>query len=61
LWNQQGDSGGPLMWSDVVGRFYAIGVVSWGHGCALEGYPGIYTNVRDFLNWIEHNVKEKSK
>ena len=57
---QQGDSGGPLMWPDPLGRFYAIGIVSWGHGCALEGYPGIYTNVRDFLKWIQHNVKENS-
>lgn len=57
----QGDSGGPLILAQGradadVNLFYQIGVVSYGFRCAVEGYPGIYTKVTTFLEWIERNL-----
>lgn len=47
----QGDSGGPLVYLKN-GTFYLIGIVSYGYRCAQPGFPGIYTRVSEFLDWI---------
>ena len=49
----QGDSGGPMMAQSASGEYRQIGVVSWGKGCALAGYPGVYTRVSAFNAWIK--------
>ncbi|XP_058815823.1 CLIP domain-containing serine protease HP8-like isoform X2 [Topomyia yanbarensis] len=58
--NCAGDSGGPLQYiSNQTSRFYQIGVVSYGvKSCGVQSQPGVYTNVRYFLNWILENVDE---
>ncbi|KAA0183899.1 hypothetical protein HAZT_HAZT004103 [Hyalella azteca] len=48
----QGDSGGPLM-VNKDGAIEAIGIVSWGVGCADERYPGIYTKIYSYRTWIK--------
>ncbi|XP_044019239.1 trypsin-1-like [Aphidius gifuensis] len=47
----QGDSGGPLT---VDGRL--AGIVSWGNGCARPRYPGVYTEVAYFRDWIQEKT-----
>lgn len=45
----QGDSGGPLVIDKKL-----FGVVSWGYGCAREGYPGVYAYVPHLRDFIKH-------
>ena len=51
----QGDSGGPLVLSEM-GRWVQVGVVSFGEGCADTRFPGVYTKVDQFLDWIRRNT-----
>jgi secreted trypsin-like serine protease len=44
----QGDSGGPMVRRGASGRWLQVGIVSWGLGCARDGYPGVYTQVSTF-------------
>jgi len=51
------DSGGPLT-CKTEGKSYLHGIVSWGpsEGCGLPNRPGVYTNVKNYLNWIEETM-----
>lgn len=58
----QGDSGGPLMqpiYDEEHGsRYYQIGIVSYGIGCARTDTPGVYTRVQNFIDWIQEKINQ---
>ncbi|KAI1926424.1 CLIP domain-containing serine protease [Ophidiomyces ophidiicola] len=49
-----GDSGSSL-YDEITKEL--IGIVSWGYECALAGFPGVYTRVGYFVDWIKKNNK----
>jgi hypothetical protein len=47
----QGDSGGPLFFNDGS-SWQQAGIVSWGYQCGVPNFPGIYTRVSQYFDWI---------
>lgn len=57
-----GDSGGGLMLetklSSGKSRWIAVGLVSFGTpACGVENWPGVYTRIASFMDWIKQNMR----
>lgn len=52
----KGDSGGPLVCQDVNNVTYVWGIVSWGENCGKPEFPGVYTRVANYFDWISNHV-----
>jgi secreted trypsin-like serine protease len=52
----QGDSGGPLFVPDGGSGWVQVGIVSFGIGCGRRDFPGVYTRVARYQNWIGRYV-----
>lgn len=51
----KGDSGGPQVIKQ--GSFWIqAGIVSFGIGCALPDFPGVYARVSWYENWIKDQI-----
>ncbi|CAG9859149.1 unnamed protein product [Phyllotreta striolata] len=52
--NCDGDAGGPLSQDGVV-----IGIVTWYFDpCNIKGAPNVYTNVANFVDWINGTISK---
>lgn len=40
----------------VGDNFYLAGVISFGIGCADDLFPGVYTKVAEFTQWIRETT-----
>lgn len=50
----QGDSGGPIFVKKATGGVRQIGITSFGNGCGVRNFPGVYTeanseDIRPFI------------
>ena len=57
-----GDAGGPAMVQNInpengKWRWFQVGIVSWGDGCAQKGEVGYYTKVSAYVDWIDKITK----
>ena len=56
----QGDGGGPLMLNNANSNLRTnpvqVGISSWGFGCADPDYPGVYTRVSYYADWIKETA-----
>ncbi|XP_066900563.1 serine protease 44-like [Kogia breviceps] len=55
----QGDSGGPLV-CQLNDSWVQVGIVSWGIGCGHKGYPGVFTEVSFYKDWVIAKMSQAS-
>jgi secreted trypsin-like serine protease len=54
----QGDSGGPLVVFDTDQTPLLGGITSWGEGCAIANFPGVYTRLSMYKAWIDTTITD---
>jgi len=58
----QGDSGGPLTYyHNNTDQYFEYGIVSWGQGCAEQGYAGVYSRVNAYCDFIANTTAGAAK
>ncbi len=58
----QGDSGGPLLVRDFnTEQWKLAGITSYGNGCALQGFPGVWARVSVLSDWAKQTAAEPSR
>jgi secreted trypsin-like serine protease len=51
-----GFAGAPLIAFDARGRQFAVGLVSYGEGCAVKDKPTVYLDIGSYTDWIEQQT-----
>ncbi|XP_037943998.1 uncharacterized protein LOC119676812 [Teleopsis dalmanni] len=52
-----GDSGGPLQCRlSKNGPWILAGITSFGSGCAIKGFPDVYTRTSYYMKWIQDTI-----
>ena len=52
----QGDSGGPLWVRNASSQYIVAGITSWGNGCGIPNFPGVYTRLAVFSGWVRNVI-----
>lgn len=53
-----GDSGGPATETTDSGQHLVQGIVSFGYHCGHKDYPGVYTRVGRYINWVGYRTRD---
>ncbi|XP_077024095.1 transmembrane protease serine 12 [Tamandua tetradactyla] len=57
----RGDSGGPLMcYIPEDGRYFVMGITSFGHGCGRKDFPGVYCGPAFYKKWLTDHFNKAS-
>lgn len=56
----QGDSGGPILSRKGDGPLVQVGIVSFGIGCGHAQFPGVYTRLALYTDWIKATIAPPS-
>lgn len=51
----QGDSGGPLV-CQRNNKWFLMGAISWGIGCARKRRYGVYADMMDLKFWVQKMI-----
>lgn len=55
----KGDSGGGMTCRNNDGRFYLVGIISWGReDCVHDNYPSVMSNVSHYRTWIQRHTSQ---
>ena len=58
----QGDSGGPLLVRDDARQVWMhAGTTSYGEGCALVRFPGVYSRMSELSSWAIEQASDRSE
>lgn len=53
----RGDSGGPLShYNALTDKRTLLGITSYGEGCGRPNYPGVYTRIHAYADWIRKHT-----
>ena len=49
-----------MIYNSTSDTWNIAGITSYGYGCAVAKYPGVYTRVSMFVNWINAHTNNGS-
>lgn len=45
-----------MIYNSISDTWNVAGITSYGYGCAAQEYPGVYTRVSMYINWINARI-----